>query len=135
VKRYYKEIPSNLDIIPELEDFITDIAAENNISEEHHNNLALSISEAAANCIVHGNKSDSNKKVRINVEVNRHKMLISLKDEGKGFKIKEVPDPTAPENILKDSGRGIFIMKSFLSDLRYNFTDSGTETILVYNLS
>ncbi|KAB2846473.1 MAG: ATP-binding protein [Melioribacteraceae bacterium] len=61
-------------------------------------------------------------------------MEIIFKDEGKGFNINTVPDPTKPENILKESGRGIHIMKNFLDDLKYNFTPTGTEAILVVRL-
>jgi serine/threonine-protein kinase RsbW len=61
-------------------------------------------------------------------------MTITIKDEGRGFKLEAVPDPTRPENILKESGRGIHIMRSFLKDLRYNFTPTGTETILTLAL-
>ena len=56
---------------------------------------------------------------------------VSIKDEGNGFKLDQVPDPTKPENILKESGRGIHIMKSFLDDLQYKFSETGTEVILV----
>ena len=84
--------------------------------------------------MVHGNKLDKNKKIRITVRVSEEKMTVIIKDEGKGFNINTVPDPTKPENILKDSGRGIHIMRSFLNDLRYNFTPTGTETILEISL-
>ena len=61
-------------------------------------------------------------------------MKIIFKDEGEGFEPKSVPDPTTPENILKESGRGIHIMKSYLSSLSYNFTPDGTEAILEMSL-
>ena len=104
------------------------------MSEDRLNSLALSFSEAASNSVVHGNKLDVNKKVKITVTVDENKMTVIIKDEGKGFDIDSVPDPTKPENILKDSGRGIHIMRSFLNDLRYNFTPTGTEAILEIDL-
>ena len=133
-KIYTKEIPSDPELLPELEHFIVDLAVKSNLRDDKLNNLALSFSEAASNSVVHGNKFDKNKKVKITVRINEKTMTIIIKDEGKGFDINTVPDPTKPENILKDSGRGIHIMRSFLNDLRYNFTPTGTETILEINL-
>ena len=131
---YIKEIPSDPDLLPQLEDFIMGLAIKSHLSDDKLNSLALSFSEAASNSIVHGNKLDRNKKVKITVHVDEKSIIVTIKDEGKGFNIKEVPDPTRPENILKDSGRGIHIMRSFLDDLRYNFTPTGTETILEIDL-
>lgn len=134
-KIYIKEIQSNPEFLPELEEFILDIAKDIGLDNEKINSLSLSFSEAVSNSIIHGNKSDSQKKIKITVEVDAEKIVIIIKDEGKGFNIESVPDPTKPENILKDSGRGIHIMKSFLNGLTYNFTSSGTETILTLNLN
>ena len=134
-KVFQKEIISDPDLMPEIEEFILDIAVKVNLKEEKHNELALSVAEAISNCIVHGNKLDKNKKVTVTVIVDEKKMKIIFKDEGKGFNISNVPDPTQPENILKDSGRGIHIMKSFIDELKYNFTPTGTETILLVRLT
>ena len=133
-KVYHKEILSDPDLLPELDGYLIDIAKEAGMNEDKFNNLSLSFSEAASNSIVHGNKKDKDKKIDITIKVNDSKMTIVIKDQGNGFKVESVPDPTKPENILKDSGRGIHIMRSFLDDLYYNFTPSGTETILVLNL-
>ncbi len=133
-KIYTKEIPSDPELLPVAEEYILNIAQEINLDKDKFNHLTLAFSEAAANSIVHGNKSDKNKTVKITVTVDDDTMTISLMDQGKGFNVDEVPDPTKPENILKDHGRGIHIMKSFLRELKYNFTPEGTETILVVSL-
>jgi len=133
-KSYNKEIISDPELLPEIEEFFQNIADELNLDETKHNNLTLSAAEAVSNSMVHGNKLDKNKTVKINVEITDNKIEVKFTDQGEGFNPKKVPDPTAPENILKDSGRGIHIMKSFLSDLRYNFTPDGTETILTMSL-
>lgn len=131
---YKKEIPSDPELLSVAEAYILNIAREANLNKDKFNDLELAFSEAAANSIIHGNKADKNKTVKITVKVDDEKMIISLFDQGEGFDIKDVPDPTKPENILKDHGRGIHIMKSFLSELSYNFTPEGTETILVVSL-
>ena len=128
------EVPSDPDKMPAIEEFVLNIAREVKLHSSKHNNLALAVAEASSNSIIHGNKANKNKKVLITVRVNDKQMIITFKDEGKGFDPAKIPDPTDPENILKESGRGIHIMKSFLSELKYNFTPTGTEAILVINL-
>lgn len=131
---FEKVVQSDPEILPELEEFIIGIAEKYNLDKNKFNNLVLSFSEAVSNSMEHGNKLDKSKKVYIKVKVDSEKMTIIIKDEGNGFDLKSVPDPTKQENILKDSGRGIHIMKSFLDNLRYNFTSTGTEVILEINL-
>ncbi|KAF0151716.1 MAG: anti-sigma regulatory factor serine/threonine protein kinase [Ignavibacteria bacterium] len=133
-KVYKRVVSSDPDLLPELEEFVIQIAKEVNLDSTKINNLALSFSEAISNCMKHGNRFDKSKTVTIVVTVSELKLTIMLKDEGKGFDINSVPDPTKPENILKDSGRGIHIMKNFVDDLRYNFTPQGTEIILEISL-
>ncbi|MFC2085231.1 ATP-binding protein [Bacteroidota bacterium] len=133
-KKYKKTVPSDPDILPEVEEFVMDIAERSNLNKSKFNNLALSVAEAASNSIIHGNKLDINKKVHIEIRVDDSTFQVSFRDEGKGFRLSNVPDPTKPENILKDSGRGIHIMKSFLDDIKFNFTHEGTEVILILNL-
>lgn len=134
-KIYQKEIANDPDLLPELDDYLHKIVTEAGLAEEKFNSLSLSFSEAMSNSIVHGNKKDPNKKVKITIKINESSITIIIKDEGKGFDLISVPDPTKPENILKDNGRGIHIMRSFLDDLYYNFTPNGTETVLVLNLN
>ena len=133
-KEYVKVFPSNPEFLPEIEDFILEIAKENNVDEDKFNSLALATAEAASNSMIHGNKNDPKKKVEIKVFISEILMKIIFKDEGNGFEPGAVPDPTTPENILKESGRGIHIMKSYLSALYYNFTPEGTEAILELSL-
>ena len=133
-KVYKRVVPSDPDLLPELEEYIINIAEELNLDDTKINNIALSFSEAISNCMKHGNRFDKSKTVTIIVTITESKLIILLKDEGKGFNLDAVPDPTKPENILKDSGRGIHIMKNFLDDLRYNFTPQGTEVILEISL-
>jgi serine/threonine-protein kinase RsbW len=72
--------------------------------------------------------------VRIYVYVEGSTLTIKIKDEGKGFDPSIVPDPTNPENLLKDSGRGLYLMRVYMDGLNYNQTPEGTETILTLNI-
>ncbi|MCO6472572.1 MAG: ATP-binding protein [Melioribacteraceae bacterium] len=134
-KVFTRTIISDPDLLPEIEDFIQSLLKEQNLDDEKINALVLSVAEAASNAILHGNKNDKKKKVFILMEVDDDRIIIRIKDEGKGFDPSKVPDPTIPENILKDSGRGIHIMNTFLDRLTYKFTDNGTEAILELNLN
>ena len=131
---YNKSFPSDPDLLPEIEEYILEIAKKAGLDPEKFNNLALSVSEAAANSILHGNNADAAKEVEITVHYDDKMISIIFKDQGKGFDLKSIPDPTAPENILKDHGRGIHIMKSFLNDIKFNFTPTGTEVTLLLDL-
>ncbi|MFH0736535.1 MAG: ATP-binding protein [bacterium] len=131
IKIYQKSIISDPNLMPEVEEFLLGVVADVHLSDEQLNYLTLSVAEATSNCIVHGNKLNPSKNIFIKISIDENSITICLKDEGKGFMLENVPNPTTPENILKDNGRGIHIMKTFLTDLQYNFTPTGTEAILV----
>ena len=101
-----------------------------NLAAEKFVNLQIACSEALINAIVHGNKEDESKSVFTNIEMNELKMCVRIKDEGKGFKIEQLPDPTLNENILKESGRGIYIIRSLVDEFECNSSEKGTEFIL-----
>ena len=134
MKNYRKEFPSDPDMLPQIDSFILDIAKDLNLSKEKLNGLSLSVAEAASNAIIHGNKCDRDKKLVIDIIVNQNQIIVKFKDQGSGFDPSHVPDPTETENILKESGRGIHIMKSYLDDLKFNFTPNGTEVSLIISL-
>lgn len=127
---YTKEFVSDPELLPEIESYVMRTIKDVEIPPEKINDLTLAVAETAANSIEHGNKFDISKKVLVTIRIDKDKVTLIFKDEGKGFKPDEVPDPTAPENILKDHGRGIHIMRSFLDDVKFNFTPYGTEVIL-----
>ncbi len=131
-KKYIKKFPSVPNSMPLIEEFVLETIEELRLNDTALNQLTSSVAEASSNCIIHGNKSDKTKQIEVEIAIDDENIVITLKDEGKGFDLNSVPDPTLPENILKDSGRGIHIMKSFLTELKYIFTENGTETILVF---
>lgn len=128
------EIESNPNNLITVEEFVNYFSVELKIDESKTPGLLLAVTEAVTNAIIHANKCDVKKMVRIDVTVENNQLIIKIKDEGKGFDPANVPDPTAPENLLKDSGRGLYLMKVYMDDLKYNVTPSGTETILTLNL-
>lgn len=133
-ENYYLEIESDPNNLLTVEEFVNYFSQEVGVKEEKLNGLMLSVTEATTNAIIHANKCDKNKLVKINARVADRKLIISIKDEGKGFDPANVPDPTEPENLLKDSGRGIYLIKVFMDELKHKITPDGMETILVLNL-
>jgi serine/threonine-protein kinase RsbW len=128
------EIESDPNNLITVEEFVNYFAVELKLNPEKIPGLLLSITEATTNAIIHANKSDKAKTVKINVKVENNRLIISIKDEGTGFDPKVIPDPTAPENLLKDSGRGLYLMKIYMDEVKYNVSPEGTETVLIMNL-
>ena len=91
--------------------------------------VRLAVEEALVNAIKHGNQMDPNKQVRISCRVCASKVRIEIEDEGEGFQPAEVPDPTADENLERPCGRGIMLMRAFMSEVRFNA--AGNEVTLV----
>ena len=109
------------------------VATEMNLIDEESDNLAISVSEAVANAIIHGNKLDKNKKVKISIFVKNNRVTVKVKDQGSGFEPKKLKNPIEPENISKEFGRGVFILRNLMDTVDFNFTKSGTEVIFSKN--
>ncbi len=131
---YSLEIDSDPNNLLTVEEFVNFFSHELKIDKEKIPGLLLAVTEATTNAIIHGNKCNSQRKVSIDIFVEGKKLIIKIKDEGEGFDPAAVPDPTKPENLLKDSGRGLYLMRFYLDDLSYNITPNGTETILTVKL-
>ena len=108
-KKY--EIKSKIENLRKVEKLVDDISAEYNISTDIYGNILIAALEAANNAILHGNKLDENKIVYIIINKDEKTLKIRVDDEGEGFDYKNIPDPTAPENIENINGRGIFLME------------------------
>lgn len=134
-KFYHLEIESDPKNLITVEEFINYFAVELNLREDKINALLLSVTEAVTNAIKHGNKNQPNKLVTINVTFDSEYLTISIKDQGEGFNPNNIPDPTHPENLLKDSGRGIYLMKIYMDEIYFNKTNEGMETILKLKLN
>lgn len=118
---YTLQLASTPESINILETFIDNLKVTYEISEESYANILIAMTEAANNAIMHGNKQNEQKKVYINLEIEFGKKLIfTVADEGDGFNFQNVADPTLPENLERQSGRGVFIMKNLCDQFIYN---------------
>jgi serine/threonine-protein kinase RsbW len=100
------------------------------LPESEFHNVLIAVSEIVINAIVHGNKENELKKVKVTVEFDKDVMKIKILDEGNGFEFDKDFMPKLPDDMFKQSGRGIFIVKSLVEELDYKNTGEGTEFIL-----
>lgn len=105
-----------LDLVQTVTDCITSVMG---FDEDTAHWIGMSVRESVTNAIQHGNKLDQNKKVDIKFEVGPDRLEISVRDQGSGFRIEDLPNPLDPENLLKPSGRGIFYIRSFMDEVEF----------------
>jgi len=122
---YAVEIPSILNELITVEKLAEKVADKHGMSEEDRDNVAISVTEAVNNAIVHGNGGITSKKVYVEFTVSGNELKISVKDEGGGFDPSKLGNPLAPENLLKESGRGIFILKALIDKVNFTFSSKG----------
>ena len=124
---------SSLDELDRLPDILDQITETFSLDNETAAKLMLTVSEAVTNGIKHGNELTPEKEVYLNVMLsNSNHLQIKVEDQGDGFNPEEVPDPLAEENLLKPSGRGVYLMKEYADQVSYNA--KGNELILTFNL-
>lgn len=113
-------LTSSLDSLAELEQFVDKITKHAGLDDDTSSRFQLVMSEACTNAIMHGNKMDESKKVFINAEVFDDKIIVTVEDQGKGFDPESVPDPLATDNLLKTSGRGVYLIKQYADEFSYS---------------
>ncbi|MDA0883006.1 MAG: ATP-binding protein [Bacteroidetes bacterium] len=114
-----------------VENLVDELCETHSIKEDFYGNILIALTEAVNNAIVHGNKLDEDKQVRVAVSHSGEVLKFTIQDEGPGFDYDNLPDPTAPENIEKPNGRGVFLMKN-LAD-RCEFLEDGTIVSLEFD--
>jgi serine/threonine-protein kinase RsbW len=113
------QIPSISENIRIIESFIDNAKDRFNLNDDIYGNIMIAVTESVNNAIVHGNKSDRNKNVTISLSLNDNVIKFMVEDQGLGFDYHNLPDPTAPENLDKPSGRGIFLMKHLSDEVSF----------------
>lgn len=133
-KTYKMECVSNPKQVYRIEKFLQTVGKASKLDDGTFYRLLVSCTEAVNNGIVHGNKSDSRKKVCVTCTVNTDSIVVRVKDEGRGFDPNAVPNPLDEKNLLKESGRGIFLIRSMVDKLDFEITGSGTTVVMVIDL-
>jgi serine/threonine-protein kinase RsbW len=122
-------LPSRIESVEEAAVAVAGILNRAGVSEEAAYGMDMAVREAVTNAVLHGNKQDETKFVRVTVKNSPGWLEISVDDEGAGFNPAEVPNPTETENILKSSGRGIFFMRNFMDDVDWFIRPEGGTTV------
>ena len=133
MKSIVKEIKSAKNNINEVENILSFVNNDFQLPESQYKNLVIAVSEVVMNAIVHGNKLDEKKIVKLSIDFDDKQMKISILDEGNGFDFNKNHDPTLDENIFKSSGRGLYIVKSLIENVEYKNTGKGSEVIITIN--
>lgn len=122
---------STLDTVNSAEETASQLASEAGFDDEEVMKIAMAVREAAVNAVLHGNAYDPGKKVTVDFERTNRELVITIRDQGKGLDLSKIPDPLAPENLLKTSGRGIFLIRSFMDEVEIHPSQTGTEIKLI----
>ena len=117
------QVPSIIENIRMIESFIDNAKERFHLNDDIYGNIMIAVTEAVNNAIKHGNEGDKSKNVSLSLSLNDSMIKFIIKDEGKGFKYDNLPDPTAPENLEKIGGRGIFLMRHLSDEVQ--FKDQG----------
>lgn len=114
------EFPSAISLMHSILDYLMKRVEKVGVVNPKESNLFIALDEAFVNAIKHGNKFDANKIVRISAEVSSKEARFTIEDEGEGFNVSEIPDPTDPENLFKASGRGVLFIHNIMDEVSYN---------------
>ena len=128
-------LDSTLDSVDSAEELAVGIAQRAGVDEDDLMKIGMAVRESMVNAVVHGNRYSAHKKVRFSAHANGERFTVQIADDGEGFDFDSLPDPLAEENLLRTSGRGIFLIRSFMDDFQLRHLESGgTEVTLVKNL-
>ena len=127
------QVPSISENIRMIESFIDNAKDRFHLDDDMYGNIMIAVTEAVNNAIKHGNANDKSKNVFLSLSLDDTMLRFVIKDEGSGFNYENLPDPTAPENLEKPGGRGIFLMKH-LSD-EVEFKDKGRVVELSFYMN
>ena len=124
-----------MESVAEVEAAIEKLALGAGLDEDESFRVVMAAREAAVNAVLHGNGYDPSKQISVSGENTGKSLIITIADEGEGLDPEKIPDPLAPENLLRGTGRGIFLMRSFLDEVHFRQLHPGTELTLVKHLS
>ena len=114
------DIPSDLGEAHRIQEEIEKALRACQYTGEDIFKIRLAVEEALVNAIKHGNQMDPGKRVRGTYRVTAERFEVRIVDEGPGFNPEDVPDPTLPENIEKGCGRGVFLIRGFMTEVKYH---------------
>ena len=128
-------LSSTMESVSEVEAAADKLAVDAGLDEDQRFHVTMAAREAAVNAVLHGNEYDPAKKITATFENTGTALIMTIADQGKGLDPDTLPDPLAPENLLRGTGRGIFLIRSFMDEVHFRQLHPGTELTLVKNLA
>ncbi len=129
------DVASRFEMLEVVQTVLAQVSALVGFDEDAAHYLSVAVRESVVNAMKHGNKMDEAKRVEVSFTMRARELEVMIHDDGAGFDPDTVPDPLAPENLLKAYGRGIFFMRQFMDDVSYSFpTKGGTVVTMVKRL-
>ena len=122
-------MPSRIETVAAAAAAVAEFVGRSGVSDDAAFGIDMAVREAVTNAVLHGNRQDENKTVELVLKSSPDAVEISVHDQGPGFNPEDVPDPTANENILKTSGRGIFFMRTFMDEVDWLIRPEGGTTV------
>lgn len=126
-------LQSSLKEMDKLDPFVNELQEWASLDQQQRDRIMLPLSEAINNAILHGNQLQEHKPVTVVAELKNKRLTISVEDEGAGFDPDDVPDPLKKENLLKEGGRGIYLIREYSDDIY--FQKRGSKITMIFNLS
>jgi serine/threonine-protein kinase RsbW len=127
------QIPSLIENVRIIESFIDNARDKFSLTDDVYGNIMIAVTESVNNAIRHGNAENKDKIVYLSLQFQEDTISFKVSDEGIGFDYENLPDPTAPENLNKPGGRGIFLMKNLCDEVV--FTNNGSTVELIFYLN
>jgi serine/threonine-protein kinase RsbW len=129
-------LESDLNNVEVAEEITRRVSSTAGFDEDDQHKIDMAVHETLINAIWHGNKNDASKRVWLRFEILEDRLEIRVRDQGSGFNPSKVLDPLAEENLLNVSGRGIFLIRTFMDEYRVeNPEGGGTEVVLMKRLN
>jgi serine/threonine-protein kinase RsbW len=128
-------LASTMESVDKVEAAAEKLATEAGLDEDECFHVAMAAREAAVNAVLHGNEYDPAKRISASFENTGEALVITIADQGKGLAPETLPDPLAPENLLRGTGRGIFLIRSYMDEVNFRQLHPGTELTMVKHLA
>ncbi|HSQ24580.1 MAG TPA: ATP-binding protein [Pyrinomonadaceae bacterium] len=122
-------LPSHIEAVADAAAAVTDFIRNCGVSEDSAFGIEMALREAVTNAMVHGNHEDESKSVEVIFNCHDNELEVEVRDQGEGFDPAKVPDPTSAENLLKTSGRGIFLMRTFMDEIEWLHRPEGGTAV------
>ncbi len=132
--RIQKELITDKNAVRKIEPYLFELKETLKIRDDLFYNMLIAVSEAVNNAVFHGNESDPGKKINIIINVENRNIEITVSDEGKGFDLSKIEDPREPENLLKASGRGVFLINELSDNARYKINKTGVTVKMSFHV-